>query len=399
MIRPEDIRRKAENQYRAFLRAWLDGDNSFFPKLIPGNRELDPTDVAAAIDAVRELREGSKEVRRFGYSVEWEERRSRQLGKNLFPKRIVFETQEDFLRFIGRQSEFKIFAEAVHRLRTEFPELENWLRSNRQLLIESASELDGLLHVLRYFRDHPRPNCFARELPVPVDTKFVGRHERILREWFDLVLPPHAIRSYESQFELRFGLRYAEPHLLVRLIDPALQQELSFPCLELSLPLSALANLPVCNTQVFIVENKVNLLTLPNLPRTIALGGLGRSVTCLRDVGWLRNTPITYWGDLDVDGLAILSALRGCFPQVRSIFMDDPTLDRFAKLTGAGNSREIELAGPLTDSEQRVFLRCRTNNLRLEQERIPQPEVLRQLTDEGMVLRHPAAEIENLTSD
>lgn len=105
--------------------------------------------------------------------------------------------------------------------------------------------------------------------------------------------------------------------MLIRLLDPVLLRELSFPCLELSLPLSALGQLAARNIQVIIVENKANLLTLPNLPRTIALDGMGRSVTCLRDVGWLSSTPIIHWGDLDVDGLDILSALRGCFRQVR----------------------------------------------------------------------------------
>ena len=107
--------------------------------------------------------------------------------------------------------------------------------------------------------------------------------------------------------------------------------------------------------------------------------------TCLRDVRWLNTIPITYWGDLDVDGLAILAALRGCFPQIQSLFMDESTLDRFAELTGVGNGREVELTGPLTHSEQQAFLRCRSNNLRLEQERIPQPDLIRQLTDEGMI--------------
>jgi hypothetical protein len=31
MIQPEDIRRKAENLYPEYLRAWLDGDVTFFP--------------------------------------------------------------------------------------------------------------------------------------------------------------------------------------------------------------------------------------------------------------------------------------------------------------------------------------------------------------------------------
>ena len=383
MIRPEEIRRKAENQYRAFLCAWLDRDDSFFPKLIPANRELNSTDIAAAIEAVRVLREGSKGVRGFGYSVEWEERRSRQLGRNMFPKRIAFETQEDFLRFIGRQSEFTVFVDAVQRLRAEFPKLENWHRLHRQELIDSATELDGLLSVLRCFHAHPLPNCFARELPLPVDTKFIERHKRILFEWFDITLPPHAIRSYETQFERRFGLRYAEPHLLVRLLDPAFQVELKFPCMELSLPLGALSQLPVSQARVLIVENKVNLLTLPPLPRTIALGGLGGAVTLLRDVGWLNSIPLIYWGDVDVDGLNILASLRALFPQTHSLFMDEATLDRFSALTTSGNGRDIEPPPLLTNVEAQAFLRCHSGNLRLEQERIPHSALLQKLQEES----------------
>jgi len=112
-------------------------------------------------------------------------------------------------------------------------------------------------------------------LPLPVDTKFIERHKPMLHQWLDIVLPPQAVRSYEAQFERRFGLRYAESHIRVRFLDPALQEELQFPWSELSLPPSALGQLPVSEARVLIVENKVNLLTLPKPPRTIALGGLG----------------------------------------------------------------------------------------------------------------------------
>jgi hypothetical protein len=375
MIQPDQIREKALRLYPSFLKAWLDGDAGFFPRVIPAEKSLLYDRIADSAEQVRRLRDGSREMLGFGYTVVWQERRSRAHGLNRFPTRIVFESQDDFLRFINRRSEFAVFQNAVERLRSEFPVLEPWVRSNRRLLIECAGELDGLLSVVRFLRDHPRPNRFARELPISVDTKFIERHERLLRPWLDLVLPPDSIRADESHFARRYGLRYAEPHWLVRLLDSALQAEAGFPCSEFSAPLATLAGLPFRDVRVYLVENKINLLTLPPMPRSLALGGVGRAATELRQIEWLRRVPIIYWGDIDVEGLGILSAWRAIFPQTQSLFMDANTLDQFASLTVSGTGAVPEMPPQLTASEQAAFLRCRAENTRLEQERIPQCEV------------------------
>src|SRR5262245_19877251 len=89
MIRPEDIRRKADNLYRGCLRAWLEGDESFFPRVVPARKEPDPDNLAAAVESIRRLREGSKQALGFGYTVEWQEVNSRKLGRNEFPARIL----------------------------------------------------------------------------------------------------------------------------------------------------------------------------------------------------------------------------------------------------------------------------------------------------------------------
>jgi hypothetical protein len=298
MIQPEDIHRKAENLYPLYLRAWLDGDDGFFPKVVPAGKTLDADNPSAAIQSVRRLREESKEVVGFGYTVQWREVNSRSFGRNQFPSRILFETPDDLLRFTGKQREFKVFTDAVTRLRRAFPSLRNWIRANARALIEAAPDLDGLLHVLQFFHDNPRPNRFARELPIPVDTKFIECYQGLLRSWFDIVLPPNTIRSDETHFERRYGLRYAEPHLLVRLLDTTLEQELGCPCSEISLPLHTLGKMSMRADVAIIVENKVNLLTLPSLPRGIGLGGLGNSVVLLRYLPWLNDVPIVYWGTL-----------------------------------------------------------------------------------------------------
>lgn len=380
MIDPSEIRRKADKLYPAFLAAWLAGEE-FFPRTVPCEKKVDGS-LAVAAESVRRLKSQAKEVRGFGYSIEWQDRASRIHGRNRFPQRIVFETADDLLCYIGKQQEFADFATAVERVRGRHPPLDPWIRSHRQLLIDNAPEIDGLLQVADYLLAHPRPVLFARELPLDVDTKFIERNRTILREWLDLLLPPHAIRADEEHFDRRYGLRYAEPQILVRFLDTAIQLAVGSPWSECSVPLTALAERPIVVRRVVIVENKVNLLTLPQLKETIALGGLGNSVTGLRYLTWLDQRELWYWGDIDVDGFAILSRLRGVFPHVRSFLMGDETVRAWRDRIGsAGNHRTAPPCPNLTPAEQAALLVCAADNLRIEQERFPHALVLDRFRD------------------
>jgi hypothetical protein len=383
MIAPEDIRRTAVNLYPAFLAAWLDGE-SFFPKTVRGRRTPEG-DLASASAAVGRLREGSKAALGYGYTVEWVEVNSRTYGRNLFPGRIVFETHADFLRYLGKEEEFAAFADAVGRIRSSYPELESWMRANRALTIEAAASIDGLLQVAGYLRAHPRPGLFVRELPLPLDTKFVERHRRVLREWLDRILPPDTIRADEEHFERRFGLRYAEPHVMLRFLDPAVQEASGCRWPELSLPLHTLARLPVAASHAVVVENKVNLLTLPPIGGAVALGGLGNGATDLRYLPWLASRAVWYWGDLDVEGFAILSRLRAVLPHTRSLMMNEETLTCWRdRLAMPGTGRGGALPAGLTPGEAAAFRTCVEQDLRIEQERLPQAFVMEALRAEGL---------------
>jgi hypothetical protein len=112
-------------------------------------------------------------------------------------------------------------------------------------------------------------------------------------------------------------------------------------------------------TTVFIVENKVNL----------------------RYVAWLQSVQITYWGDIDIEGLAILSMLRASFPHVQSFMMDQSTIDRYERLLMPGTARILVVRPYLNAAEHDLFLACRSRNIRLEQERIPQADVVAKLSE------------------
>ena len=354
--------------------------DQFFPRRIPAN--LKPaSDVAVAIRDVQALRDGSKEVRGFGYSIHWEPRKSRTLGSNDFPVAILAETLDDYLRLIGRRAEFQTLSEAVALLREKQPTLNDWLleRSNWKVLLSVADVIRDLLTVVEYFVDHPRPDCFARELPLPISTKLIENHRRILASWFDRALPPESIDARFSwdQFEPRYGLRYVRSHFLLRILDRELQPELGLFTDELSMPAEAIARLPIKSVRVLIVENKLNLLTLPPIERTIALGGIGNAVTQLGDIGWLDDADIFYWGDLDVEGFEIMSRLRNRFPAIRSILMDEATYVEFESLAIEGNAVDRDPPANLNHPERVTYLTLRRSRRRLEQERIPQAAVVR----------------------
>lgn len=378
MITPEETTAKLERLYPKFLEAWLT-DAKFFPKKIPFNRTL-PETIPEARDLVQQLRKHSKECVGHGYSIEWEERNSKAFGRNLFPKNLVVESEADLLLAIGKQKEFRHFSNAVAKIREHFPELVGWIRSSKQLLISNAHAIDGLIEVVSYLQNNPRPNVFARELPLTVDTKFVENNRGILRQWLDLILPPCHILSEEQHFERRFGLKYLSPFVTVRILDPTIQDILGCSWPEFAIPLETLAKANWPPLRVMIVENKVNLQTLPEIPVTIALGGMGNGVTDLLEMPWLKLSELYYWGDMDLEGLQILSRVRAYAPHTRSLFMDSESVSRWQKSIGSkGNGIDAPVPSNLTPKEQEAFQICRMNNLRIEQERIPQGFVLETL--------------------
>ncbi|MFN3152471.1 Wadjet anti-phage system protein JetD domain-containing protein [Bremerella sp.] len=179
-----------------------------------------------------------------------------------------------------------------------------------------------------------------------------------------------AINVNEAKFEWRFGLRDGSAHRAVRILDTQLQEQLNLPFDELSLPRASIARLPLQEVTVFIVENDLNLLTLPLLTRAIAIRGEGNAVSRLEVVDLLNNNRLIYWGDIDVEGFLILSRLRNLFPHVESAVMDLNTLNSHRDFSFTGNAATRMMPTYLTLNESEAFLRCIKEDCRLEQEKI-----------------------------
>ncbi len=386
MITPDDITAKAHRLFPKVIKAWLDGEE-LFPHVLRSSKTLGD-DIVANISAVQALREGSKQHVGYGYTVEWVERRLQSSGRNEVPQRILFETRDDLLQLTGKGDEFAAFQTAVTEIRQRLPQLESWLRTHSKQLIAAADAVPDLVAVTEWFRQNPQPNCYARELPLPVHGKFIEQNRTLLRQWFDVegVLPPHAIRSEESNFYRRYRLRDWEPLITLRCLDAATQQKFRLPCSEAAIPVDYFNSVSLDCVRVFVVENLTNLRTFPKVKSSIVLFGMGNAAVNLRALEQLPQSDVVYWGDLDVFGLRILSQFRQLVSAARSMFMDIQTCREFAYLLQTPRKEYTDVTMPalLTPHEQAAFVECNVTKLQLEQERIPHEAVRKQVAKEAL---------------
>ena len=167
------------------------------------------------------------------------------------------------------------------------------------------------------------------------------------------------------------GLRRSDTRLRLRYLNhaPALS--------DIEIPLADAAELfPETPPRVLIVENKQTFLALPTLadasPPIIALLGSGTAAHQLHALSWLHQADITYWGDLDAAGFAILNAVRAHFPHTKSLLMDTNTVTEFQHLAVPDPGDGSATLTHLTTEEQRAYrLLFTQGRLRIEQERIP----------------------------
>lgn len=334
--------------------------------------------------AVAALEMHSKVATGSGYSVTFRETAHQKLGRLRVPDRIAFDTLEDLAVCADEVDALRRFTAVTRMLQTREPGLIAWAAQRPLSAMAAGALIPRLLEIADYFRAHPRPNRYARELGIPgVDSKFIEENRAILAEWLDLLLPSESIDAAarglaDHGFERRYGLRFEEPRIQFRWLDPS---RALCGITDATVPLSQLAAYaPVCD-HVLITENRINFLTLPRRENTLALFGGGYGIDALRAIPWLTGQPLHYWGDLDTHGMAILSRLRSHFPHARSFLMDRDTLMNHRDLwtEELSATRVLRELDHLEPHECALYDDLRYDRLgdrvRLEQERIPYPAV------------------------
>ena len=286
------------------------------------------------------------------------------LGTNNVPTRITINGAERIAAAAGLTAEYARARKRAHSIAAIFPDSPDFAHTVRRSYTQwkdlSTYDLRCLAPCLTWLRANPNSGEWERAVPVEgVDGKWIGAHRRLLLS----LLAPFGITD--------LGLRRSDTRLRLRYLNhaPALS--------DIEIPLAQAANLFTDSPpRVLIVENKQTFLALPTLsdatPPTIALLGSGTAAHQLHALEWLHHTDITYSGDLDAAGFAILNAVRAHFPHTKSLLMDTATVTAFQHLAVPDPGDGSATLTHLTTEEDRAYRQLFTaGRLRIEQERIP----------------------------
>ncbi|MFA6700636.1 MAG: Wadjet anti-phage system protein JetD domain-containing protein [Thiomicrospira sp.] len=311
------------------------------------------------------------------FEIEWQSKRT-SLGKNEFPQAIVFHEIEQLARFLGKTSELSLYRKLSQQLISAFTPLKAFCQKQPTKLLANHQAWSSLLVFMQWRVNHPNPQIYLRQVPLAqFDSKFLEAHKSVLAECLDWILPPEQIQTEFSgakQFCARYGFLDQAEQLQARLLDSnqSLQgfKTISAPFAEWQ----GFQPQTFGIQRVFITENKVNFLAFPEVKNSLILFGKGFGFEHWKQLVWLQDLPIFYWGDIDTHGFAILNQFRQDWSQTQSLLMDEATLFAHQALWGIEPQPSKAELTALTSQEQTLYQDLQHHrfgqNIRLEQERI-----------------------------
>ena len=334
------------------------------------------TDVAERFDQVRGWITQLRAAKR--YRVEMQTVRHRVQGANLVPSQVWLDTVNDAVAVINKADDLARFEALVSATAQRRTALMPWLAQSPLRALVLANVWTRLLDVIDWLEAHPRPGVYVRQMDLPgVHSKFIEAHRGVLTELLDVALPADAIEPTAlgvSQFARRYGFRDKPQRVRFRMLDPARSLLPQVVERDVTLDAESFARLDPHVSTVFITENEVNFLAIPDVPDSLVIFGAGYGFDLIADAAWLSRCRLLYWGDIDTHGFAILDQLRASWSHVESFLMDHETLLAFAAQWGTEEQPTRSELSRLTAQEQSLFDDLRNNaianNLRLEQERI-----------------------------
>jgi hypothetical protein len=308
------------------------------------------------------------------YELTFAEVQTRKEGLQSHLKGISFPNLEAYLQFTQQKTAFATFTQNVELVRSSLPQLENWMHLYPPQMVKYPGEWSDIILICNYFLKNPRPNLYIRELPIPIHTKFIEQHKDILGRLLTELLPAEVIMDTANSFEERFHLRKSPSLCRIRLLDHRLAESFFSGITDISMLVEEAAKLSLPVKRVFIIENLMTFLTLPPQPDACAIFGKGFQAQQVKQLEWLHQCEIWYWGDMDAHGFEILSQVRGYFPHVQSMLMDRDTYDKFKRYSVKGTDAIQKDLSNLSEKERELYayLFTQSGHSRLEQEHISQ---------------------------
>lgn len=295
-----------------------------------------------------------------------------------YPSRVVIPSEAVAATICGRSDDVARRERLVDRVEGTGLSHDIAVEVARGLWKSSDDEVSALLKLGVWARTHVTAGLTSRQLPVPgVQGKTLNDPSKR-----SLVARIAGVRD--------LGLVDRRYLVSVRHLDPWSRTRFG-----LALPGGDFAEeaAPDYGTsRLIIVENRDTFLNFPLIRGGTCVLGDGKAcIPQLTHLSWVMDaTPAFYWGDMDLDGLLILSSLRGHGLACKSILMDIESFRRYEHLGTSLDKRNhpIDVSRyptdpvSLTEDELSLYHTIRDGGTpvkRIEQERIPYDDALKAL--------------------
>ncbi|MBV7317016.1 Wadjet anti-phage system protein JetD domain-containing protein [Shewanella sp. NIFS-20-20] len=261
----------------------------------------------------------------------------------------------------------------VYPIRSTYErELFSTLIANLEILSGfSKLELELLVKLIPQLHKGMGRGSYLRALPVIfVDTKFIEKNLKLIESVTAAIIDCSAKEmGLLSWLDCRDK---PKDWLLVKpLCKNAADALGGLPLLRMSSETLLDFELPAKN--ILVIENEQSCLSLDSIPDTIAVSGGGKNVSWMK-ANWLAKKRVGYWGDVDSDGLSILSDVRSKLSTIIPLMMDSETIETYRERMVAEHECTVKDPVGLTVAELALFRALRNGDYvhkRLEQERLP----------------------------
>ena len=311
--------------------------------------------------------------------VEWQERQYRQLSEQRVPVKLRIFSLQQLTELLGAEQQLENWLDKISSFlqqsfvhdRHQHRLFQTLIHHLEQIERYSQQEWQWLIQLIEQLKPNIGAGLYLRALPLSaVNTKFLEQN-LLLTEVICNVL-------YDDEIVLAGGLLAwldcldsPKGWLTIKPVCPNVQEKLGgLPVFQLSTEVLDQFELPA--ERIIVVENIQSGLACPNLENSIVVCGGGKNISWM-NAKWLQHKQVFYWGDIDSEGLNILSMVRQKIPHVIALMMDEATVLQFQNHMVDEPDSIFSEPQYLTADELKLFhdLRAQTfKNRRLEQERI-----------------------------
>lgn len=278
----------------------------------PRARELG-AELEQAQEWASALRRASRDGGRFW--LEEIEIGGRLIGRNWMPGYAILDSYDQAWQLLGVQREVSRYTELLAESGQE-PAAREWALRRPIRVLEISEDWSRVITAFRSLANARDSKRYLREVTgAGIHTKFIEQHRTVLAEMLGVsrdarrFVQELGLASEPATVRIRFGSEIGLPQGVSDLV--VRRDELAELALRVEIAL--------------IIENRTTFLSAPVPQHGIVIWGEGFDVAKAGSLPWLVGADVSYWGDIDTHGFAILHRLRASLPHARSVLMDRDT--------------------------------------------------------------------------